>query len=392
MFAIMKICFNILMFAVCVACFFGCKEVAKVSAEAIIVTCDNYEPRPIETADYFSEVKIVPLEETENCILEYVRQAELRDSLLFVSDGDNLCVFDLDGRFVSKIGRKGRGPGEYMGMIGFVVDTDDRTVAVLDHVAEHIARYGYDGEYISSEHIPGALGIGRTAVLAGDGKVLVNNVFYPSNNALYALVDPAHPDRTEDFYDYEPIKADGSFFTAHPMTRSGEGVLFTVPCENAVYEYSDGRFSQKYHIEIPKEIVPKEALTDNSPYLSQIVDQVDNGYFGGFTDIFDTDNLIFIHYWDKMAYPGVYVLDKKSNTGEYLSYPYGQELLKRPVFPFSASDGDMMVGLVSSVPLMSLRHTATDAADGEIHDGLRAALDDMADSGNPLMVVYELKK
>ncbi len=392
----MKIFLTTLTYAVCVAFFFGCKRSENKSTDATVITFDNYQPRTIEVDSYFADIKIVPLETNEKGIFSHVAQIELVDSLLFVSDLDNLCLFNIDGEFISKIGRQGRGPGEYSVLKGFFVDADKATVSIIDDGNGGILTYGFDGKHIASKEIPGAqFSWGYSALLADDEKVLIVNRYNPIRNMAYSVVDIRRPERVDFFNTYDPVKLENYsyHFAQHPMTRSGNKIHLTMPLDHTVYEYSDGEVYPKYHIETPQEMIPKEridgAAGPGNSYFSQIIDLTIDGYFGGFTDIFETDDSIFLHYMAKGAYPGLYVMDKNAAKGEYFLYPSAIEQLKSPVFPFSASDGNTLVSLVPVHQAMFLKIYIGDGE--EVSADMRDALSRMDESSNPMLVVYTLK-
>lgn len=395
----MRTILNILTFSVCVALVCGCKHSKKTVTDATIVTFDNPEPRPIVPGDYFSEIKFVVLEEGEDSFIRGVAQAELADSLLFVSDYEKLCAFGLDGRFVSKIGRNGRGPGEYVEISCFFVDKDNKTVTVVDNGTGHFIEYGFDGMHISSTEI--SIGsLSTVAMLAGDGKLLISNALISPNDDTYTLVDPKHPEWKDNFGTYAPLTAEGygEKFAWHPMTHSGRSILFTMPLDNTIYEYSDGEFSEKYYIETPQKMPPKERMRpgtlEDGIFFRQVIQLVrDEGYFGGFRDIFEADDLIFISCTTpKGDIQGMFVMDKRSNTGEYLLLEsHGPHFLRNPVYGFSASDGNTLVHFLPDMQVSYHKQLLEEDREGVWPD-FAAALDSIAeDSGKQLMIVYELK-
>jgi hypothetical protein len=51
------------------------------------------------------------LETTPDAMLMDIRFLDISDDYILVSDRDKCLLFDRSGRFISKIGSKGRGPG-----------------------------------------------------------------------------------------------------------------------------------------------------------------------------------------------------------------------------------------------------------------------------------------
>ena len=63
------------------------------------------------------DAKYIPLETPEGCLIGSVDQLAMTDDAIFILESDQehggMYVFDKDGRFVTRIGNRGRGPGEY---------------------------------------------------------------------------------------------------------------------------------------------------------------------------------------------------------------------------------------------------------------------------------------
>ena len=74
---------------------------------------------------------------------------------LFILDthtAQNLLVYDSTGRFVTAIGRRGNGPGEFVDLEDVSIFND--TVYLLDSGKDQILRYRTDGHFIDSRECP----------------------------------------------------------------------------------------------------------------------------------------------------------------------------------------------------------------------------------------------
>ena len=389
---------NIAVIILCAIFFFGCGSPTNNNADVITVKFDNSQPRPVEVGNYFSDIKLVPLETTMQSVFSYIKQTELKDSLLFICDDNKLVIFNTNGEFISNIGRQGRGPGEFGAIKGFFIDPADQTVSIIDGSNGRLIKYGLDGEYISSREIPdGLFTWGYYAMHAGDDKVLIFNTYNPIHNMAYTLMDLKEPQKSEAFHTYSPVELDGYayHFAQHPMTHSGDDIHFTMPFDNIIYKYSDGEVVKKYYVEVPQDMVSKDMFQKmEGTYIPKLLDLTMKDYFGGFTDIFETDNLLFLHYMAKYLYPGLYVMDKKSGTGSYFSYPSTEDVLKYPVFPFSTCDGNTIISIVSEMDLNNLRDyiTANEISKDQMSAELYNALNNMTIGDNPLLAVYTIRK
>ena len=110
---------------------------------------------PVRLDDLFRGVEITPLETTEASLLSYPELLKTCRDTLFVFDRSNssLLLFAPDGKFIRRIGRIGRGPGEYLRARDFLIDPDGRTVSLLNPIGE-IITYGFDGDFIRRERLP----------------------------------------------------------------------------------------------------------------------------------------------------------------------------------------------------------------------------------------------
>ena len=78
-------------------------------------------------------------------------EADLKQSLIYVADSGNNCVFvfNFKGKFVKAIGRKGQGPGEFDRPTGLYVLADSKLV-VADFGNNRIQVFNDSGEFIRS--------------------------------------------------------------------------------------------------------------------------------------------------------------------------------------------------------------------------------------------------
>ena len=73
-------------------------------------------------SELFDSVFIVPLETKNSCFLGKIDKIEIFNNKIYVLDQEISCclfVFDLNGKFLFKVGQKGRGPGEYQCVLDF---------------------------------------------------------------------------------------------------------------------------------------------------------------------------------------------------------------------------------------------------------------------------------
>ena len=90
-----------------------------------------------------NDITYIPLE--DSIPIKFINRVHYDDSLLFChASPEGILMFNSQGRFIRRIGRIGRGPGEYLNGINFTVDKERDYLYVNN---QSILKYSYDGRY-----------------------------------------------------------------------------------------------------------------------------------------------------------------------------------------------------------------------------------------------------
>jgi hypothetical protein len=108
---------------------------------------------PKDISDLFSEIKYIPLESTPDCLLGYMSIKAFGKDILIKSHDERMGLFRYSpkGKFLNKIGNRGRGPTEYLDNID--VELIDDTVFVVSGSSKDIICYSLSGKFLSRYHI-----------------------------------------------------------------------------------------------------------------------------------------------------------------------------------------------------------------------------------------------
>jgi len=100
----------------------------------------------IQLSDIVSDIKYIPLETTEKCLIgESPKVIPAGDFFLVSSENSPLYLFDRNGRYVRTIGSIGKGPGEYSR--NFVCFFDDTNQEVLI-CSSQVFAYSLSGKFL----------------------------------------------------------------------------------------------------------------------------------------------------------------------------------------------------------------------------------------------------
>lgn len=127
------------------------KEIKPVEFPYLIDIENNLgKPMTIPLSSIASKLEYIPLETGKNSLIGEINQIELSTDYIFVfaNRPSKLLQFDRKGKFIRQIGANGRGPGEYIGVMGFCIDQKYKKIYISNKDAYAFLEYNFNGEYL----------------------------------------------------------------------------------------------------------------------------------------------------------------------------------------------------------------------------------------------------
>lgn len=138
----------------------------------LIISCESKKDIPtinigdalqstnrVDINKYVKDIKYIPLETSDSCMIGEINFVNKVEELIYIADNkDNLFVFNSNGKFIQKIGRKGRGPQEYQDILGLTVDRKNGDIYFIG--MGNLYHYGKNGDFKHSSLIDGNLQVG----------------------------------------------------------------------------------------------------------------------------------------------------------------------------------------------------------------------------------------
>lgn len=247
------------------------------------------------------DLSMIKLETSGASIIGNINQLRIYNEMIYIYDNQNnsLLVFDLKGKYISKISASGRGPGEYELLRDFYID-EARDEIVLLGSPDKLLWYDIDGEFKREQSLNFTP---LKFTLNHDGSYYFWNGTNCFECAPLVKTDSSF-NIIESYFDDvdEPLTTSNMFtkYNNHTYLRP----FFDVH-EKIIYELSENSVSKKYLVDFGSRNWPKSKTISRDSDLRQ------KDYIYGVTDFFEGDRWIsFKLTSEKIVHFALY--DKKS--------------------------------------------------------------------------------
>ncbi len=144
-----KILFAIFLF--CAAC--KSSQTGKDSLIILDITklskTENVKASDIDVVD----IEYIPLETDTNSLISYIKNIKSDENSLYIRTSDEILRYDLNGTFISKIGKQGRGPQEYQILMDYSIGADGN-IYILSLFQEKIFIYTPNDDFVRTIPAP----------------------------------------------------------------------------------------------------------------------------------------------------------------------------------------------------------------------------------------------
>ena len=367
----------------------GChNKEQKKNVEAVLGYEDNAQIYPSIVQGY----DILPLELTDGSALSGIKKVVRVDASYIVFDNYNGLIvrYDKNGKYLNRIGLKGRASSEYLRVDTFVID-EDGNVLILDGSQDKILTYRPDGKFVSVTLFPKrSLGFINDAVSLGDGRILVNNCIYNNFNEIYRILS-INDKKVASLIGFPMTSENIAEPTGKRPVGGYDRIILLKPFDDTIYTLDDkNKVLPLLYVE------HKGMLVDDKYYKNHVVFSVattysemsQKGYFSGFVSVFESERHLLL-----CTYNDVYFLiDKDTNTGLPLRQTACDEYEGVPLINVVASDSENLIGFwtpgdfVDKYNLEIMAGSSNEAVQNFI-----STLKELPEDGNPCLIVYHLK-
>lgn len=261
-----------------VSCFSEKQEKQETNEYGEVLSYDNTSPLKQKYSDIFSRVETVPLDTVDNFLISDIHQFRYVLNRFFVLSGEEVLIFDRQGKGLTRINRYGQGREEYLSVRGFDVSERDSTICLLTYPSK-LMYFSLDGGFLH-EHKIDAKGT-ELAVLSDksyviftdnlnfsdDGNIFLLKIFNKNNGTVKPLIKGYKNLGNRMLPSFQQKRV----FT---HTEKGDEILFFHPLSNHIWSVSSmDSVRVKYTIDFSDDNPPVDApeMISQNVMLSDVV-------------------------------------------------------------------------------------------------------------------------
>lgn len=311
----------------------------------------NLNPHPENNSfifeDIFDSVESIPLETSTNCILGGISKLFEHNNSLFIMDEKNniLVRFDITGKFLNNIGIPGYGPGEYLKVKDFDIDTNNQLISVYDVRGRKIILYNFEGKFIREfkiEFFLHSIAIDENSDYYGFTGNIANKIdskdtfhkklkfikFDKYGKVLKYITGHDHSVLHISFFEHISKQADGTISFVEPL----QNYLFKLTNETVIPYYSID--FKKYSIpDNLYELLNKEE-TPASEQQRNLFNDANKKHILGFIKFHENDNWIVLQYSINYKFQFAFLHKKSEKIIEYSTLPFSKKTKSTFYTPF----------------------------------------------------------
>jgi hypothetical protein len=335
-----------------------------------------------------SIIQIIPLETNDDCLISKINKIEFQNNQFYIQDNlaQSIYIYDMKGKYKGKIQAVGQGPGEYANLSYMTVT--DSSIIIIDHLAGKQIEYSLSHlQFVKEERI--FKKIWCTEVFTLPNHLYYVNNWSNSNVGKFRLFSRA--DATGDVNNYLP-------FDEEPLSLGINGPVYSINGDEAAVIYSGDNFIYRikndevfpeYEVEFKnKKVVYRHGRVDT------VFKDNENGNIIGINAINESDKYLFIDVsvTGETSYTCLY--DKlKKTVVVYPQVAVNSRFDNEQVIVHRVINNKIISWREAHVLLLQKKYLyEKQQFNNKIYEKqLNNVLDNLTDSDNPILFIYNLK-
>ena len=294
-------------------------------------------------SDIFSEIKLLPLETSDNFLIGDISKIVPVGNSIFLQDNKDKSIvqFDRGGKFLKKIRRHGRGPGEYITLGDFTV-TRSGKIIILDGEYNKLIFLDKDGTYLSQQDLP----VHVDALECINDSIIVFNGTSRGDRVI--LWDIQKEKVVASYIKYD-IKYTAKIFK--PLIKYREKIYFQRDKSSLIHNVTAERLEKKWYIDFGERNIDLDKMIHLPQFYGIYVSPPNTAEIDEFSE---TDEYISLNFkcTELSEYPYYLFYSKSTGRHIFINYNHYQDdmiFYKFPLNTVTVTDSGEFVAWVMPV-------------------------------------------
>jgi len=251
-------------FLVLATSFYACKKTQNTEKAQVQINA-TLSDKLIKYSDIIDSASYIKLETDSSFVIGNIDKLLFEDQKLFIMDrslSESIFVFDEKGKFLTKINKKGQGPGEFVEIRDFTIDTAKKQVVLLDLKGRKINFYDYTGRYLTSSKIPFLFSefacINTNAFAFSTAAANNSHNKKIKNNSL--IIGKINGEVKRVLFPFQTWELSFSYFNQQHLRSFGNKTFYYPRYSNKIYQLSADSLKLIYNIDLEKNGIPEDKM------------------------------------------------------------------------------------------------------------------------------------
>lgn len=307
----------------------------------------NVEPTKsttIELSNLIKDIRVIPLQTLDSSIMGNVLGLKKVNNKFYIKTGQEIFVFDEQGRFLNTIGTRGKGPEELLAITNYYVDPESEEVEIYDGKKSQLIYYNSNGTFDRS--INHSFKNGYDYISGENGGYFFYLGFFLSQNIGELIYVPNIKENayTELLPYNKTLSKYLHFGDLVNFIQNQYGTYFTRSFNDTIFEVRTQSIQPKYIVDFGKSKLPKNLLYSDYNDVRELMMVCQNSpYAFRVMGFFETEHYILFGYnYNKKIWNAFF--DKRTNktsvASSYVVNYFGSDFEIEPGFDLLPKGAD----------------------------------------------------
>ena len=327
---------------------FFCIRINDKREEIIRINPEFFTEKEIFLSEITESISYIPLDNRIQVSTLY--DVKIDEKYLYCAAPQGIFLYSRTGNYIRSIGKKGRGPGEYVHGNHITVNEDNHDIIVLD--IKRLLIYSLTGKLKRTISLD-SLGVRFGDVEYNMGRIYLAKSFVLTTEQQWVSLDTLGRVLTTKMNPLEPFNTTRGFKTR--MYKFNKKIHYWNHYNDTIYEIGPAEIKSKYLFADCSFRIPKKIIKDLSPFFTPMRIMESNNYLFIDYAMFGSLNLAI---YDKLK--NKYIIVSSTKISDKKSFPFGFQndydagIPFRPMEYFSLEQEEFLLSWISSFKLKTM--------------------------------------